>query len=90
MLSPKYTHDVSGEHAPTYWERKPWLARPSENIFSYTARTVGMALRGQPLTWEQVLISLITSLSVAALAVPLAVQGGFMAYEEAKRRGYIK
>jgi len=61
-----------------------------EDIISHNLRVIGKALRGEPVTFTEAAITAFTSLTAAAVLVPLAVQTGYVAYEEAKKRGYIR
>lgn len=86
----KYTYDASGDHAPTYPERKPWLFPEKNNIASFNVDVLSKALKGEPVSPEEAIITALTSLTVAAALVPLVIAGGSAAYEEAKKKGWIK
>jgi len=45
-------------------------------------------VRGERLSFEDAVTTAFTSLAAAAVLVPLAVEAGYVAYEEGKRRGY--
>ncbi|RLI19958.1 hypothetical protein DRO54_07330 [Candidatus Bathyarchaeota archaeon] len=60
------------------------------DIITYVVENIGKALRGEKLSGEEIVVTLFTSLFLAAAAAPLIVSTGFAVYDELKKRKIIK
>lgn len=61
-----------------------------KDIITYTFENIGKALRGEKLSAEEIVVTLFTSLFLAAAAAPFIVNAAFATYDELKKRKIIK
>ena len=60
------------------------------DIITYVVENIGKALRGEKLSGEEIVVTLFTSLFLAAAAAPFIVNAAFATYDELKKRKIIK
>jgi len=60
------------------------------DAFSYLGKAVAKVLRGEKLSTEEWLTSSMLSLTLAAAAVPLAIEAGMVTYSYGKSKGWWK
>ena len=60
------------------------------DVFSYLGKAVSKVLRGEKLTSEEKVTSSLISLTVAAAAIPLAIEAGMVTYSYGKSKGWWK
>ncbi|RLI78624.1 hypothetical protein DRP04_09960 [Archaeoglobales archaeon] len=61
-----------------------------KDIITYVLENIGKALRGEKLSGEEIVVTMFTSLFLAAAAAPLIVSTAFATYDELKKRKIIK
>ena len=60
------------------------------NILDYLGQVFKKIMEKKPLTVEEKIITATASLSLLPVLVPLAATGAKIAYEEAKKKGWVK
>jgi len=60
------------------------------NILDYLGQVLKKIAEKKPLSVEEKIITATASLSLLPVLVPLAVTGAKMAYDEAKKKGWVK
>jgi len=60
------------------------------DVFSYLGKAVAKVLRGEKLSAEEIIMSSMLSLTLAAAAVPLAIEAGMVTYSYGKSKGWWK
>ncbi len=60
------------------------------DVFTYLGDVILRILRGEKLSFEDIIASAFLGLGLVALAVPLAIEAAAAAYDYAKKKGWIK
>jgi hypothetical protein len=60
------------------------------DVFTYLGKVAGKVLRGEKLTPEENVTSSLLSLTLAAAAIPLAIEAGMVTYSYGKSKGWWK